>query len=304
MPVLAQIDYSNTEFVALQINPDKSVTVISKGISDMVMAYPPKGAFEEIRFKPEDKRKERWEQENRHRNILDDHAYDYTEYKGIKNGKALFERTQGHRGPGGRNSYKNTDHFEIAPFTLIDYANSKAKEEEVWYGIAHMENPTHSQFVRQFIANWVKIHGEEALVDISKKLGKKIEKKTLIQWQKCEANPDTEFVGDRCVQKCSPDSFRGSDYSCYSCVDSRQPYVRDSADCSRCPNRSAKLETPGIYFCALTDCPKGYFPTIDNPDSNVLQGCISCDHPMEFYSSNCTQCPNRKYKDGRCSLKQ
>ena len=107
--VVSYVDCYESGIVALQINPDESITIINKGVLDTQITRLKKGAFEVVTFNPGDT----------HSNIVDDHAYDYTKYLGIKNGKAIIERVQGHHGPGGMNSYEHVCPFEIAPFTLV-----------------------------------------------------------------------------------------------------------------------------------------------------------------------------------------
>ena len=64
----ARVGCDESGIVALQINPDNSITVINKGVLDTMMTHLGKGAFEELTLGIGD----------RHRNMLDDHVYDYT----------------------------------------------------------------------------------------------------------------------------------------------------------------------------------------------------------------------------------
>ena len=83
---------------------------------------------------------------------------------------------QGHHGPGGMNSYEHAYPFEIAPFTLVDYANTAEKEKEVWFGIAHLHLPGYEkntndyQMIRQFIDHYAKSYGETELKKIANQI--------------------------------------------------------------------------------------------------------------------------------------
>lgn len=106
--------------------------------------------------------------------------------------------------------------------------------------------------------------------------------------------------------KCPPDKPMEQNGKCYPCDDWDNDYSKE--ECDKCPERVYKDGLCVFTRSPYPEYPLMYFTAIGDKDRSTRNGTNfeACDTMMSIKTTleNCSQCPNRKYKNGECFLSE
>lgn len=90
----------------------------------------------------------------------------------------------------------------------------------------------------------------------------------------------------------------GWDDECHTCEETEKIHLRNEDDCEKVCNgthgRSKRVKKS--WDCALESCPN------DKPLNDGWGNCYSCDFDAPTDDDNCSLCPNRRVKNGKCVI--